>query len=1164
MDFVHGPFQGEIDYGQPEPEDAYHETNVALKDKIGIQDDGSDFGIELLDEIPATYTPTVKLGSPYYPWPSKAHFLTSLLFSSARLPFSDTQKKAALSWAKELGACDVPSLWSVKQSNNRISELVRNPMRKVTSASSNIFYINDIGHAIAKDYANPLTRFSMLDYPEDGGAGMSQVCNGQKMLLEMPSPPAARVGEKELYAMGRAVQYTDAGFIASDEQEVVPVSIFRRSFEDITDELACGVTPSSEKYLKLIPHPLREKAKGRMVYSVPLIIFMDDVSGNISKQWNKHHAIYMSNANLPREMLEKEFCVQFVTSSPHAAPMELMHSMQESISKAADSGIIAWDCKFDEEVMLVPQGLFLAGDNPMQAEECSHAGLNCNYFCRTCHVGGMKEYKESEAGYNSIFMEGNPRTPEDTMAQVCQQFDTALCSGAAGKIAAATTSTGIRDSASSSLINALVELGKKLRKREAGQLASAESEVHAALEKQLEDMLQGRTLQDAINPLLGMDYCIPYIGLNIHMDTPTEILHTVLLGIVKYFWGQTVFLLEKAKLLNLFQTRLDSLEQDGLNAPSLNAEYICHYKGGLIGKHFKSLAQIMPFVIYDLVPKSVLDGWTTIGELVVLIWHTKINDTESYLVSLTRTINDFLNVTAQCAPSILISKPKFHFLVHLPAYIHHFGPTIVFSTERYESFNHVFRLTCIYSNQRAPSRDTCATFTHNDTVKHIATGGYWYDTNVGGWVQGGTLVVAYLDDHPEQGRLLGIPRESLADPGAGKILAPKTSGHEFSPWEDTRCVEIFKRDSLQRPSHSHYYQGGSVVTSEHENVQLGRHIIFQDTVENKTRVGRIHEILISTATQHSVTFVALQIFSFMPARHHLLHLLCLCLENEERVVMGTVTLPFLVFILHELNTLQDIICAVNLQHNCLNTKCTHLSMKHLWQECIQTDRTTSIVEHQPSPEYLLNTFSIHNYQHIHSVLPEFLHETPLRVADPSTIRKTAVQQMQGKRLAKKSGGEVVNLPHDEDHSARPAFNHAKKQPKAKATSKKRRKSTSAEKQQQPVQAATWNGRAETTVPQPAVQSMLSTENNLQHHLPHPHYHPRMFAPPPIFASPPQMPPWMSQVPTFATSSSHGHYTSIIRSAPSIQVPTCDSLYHPAPETDSRQSGSRYHPYYHPP
>jgi hypothetical protein len=80
-----------------------------------------------------------------------------------------------------------------------------------------------------------------------------------------------------------------------------------------------------------MPNPIREYAKGRMCYSVPLIIFMDDVSGNISKQWNKHIVAYLSNANLSREMIEKEFCVRFVTSSPHASPMELSSAIRDSI-----------------------------------------------------------------------------------------------------------------------------------------------------------------------------------------------------------------------------------------------------------------------------------------------------------------------------------------------------------------------------------------------------------------------------------------------------------------------------------------------------------------------------------------------------------------------------------------------------------------------------------------------------------------------------------------------------------------------------------------------------------------------------------------------------------------------------------------------------------------
>ena len=83
---------------------------------------------------------------------------------------------------------------------------------------------------------------------------------------------------------------------------------------------------------KHMPNPLRAKANGRMAYSVPLIIFLDDVSGNISKQWNKHHVIYMSNALLPREMLDKQVSVQFCSASPHASPIELMHALRDNIT----------------------------------------------------------------------------------------------------------------------------------------------------------------------------------------------------------------------------------------------------------------------------------------------------------------------------------------------------------------------------------------------------------------------------------------------------------------------------------------------------------------------------------------------------------------------------------------------------------------------------------------------------------------------------------------------------------------------------------------------------------------------------------------------------------------------------------------------------------------
>lgn len=165
-----------------------------------------------------------------------------------------------------------------------------------------------------------------------------------------------------------------------------------------------------------MPHPLRAQAGGRMVYSVPLIIFIDDVSGNQSKQWNKHFSCYMSNGALPRNKLENEFHVRFVATSPNATPLEMMQGVRASIEyvfihilcialfnissrTTFATPISSWDCQSKEEVLLRPYGLLFAGDNPMQAELCSCAGLTTNHPCRTCKAGGTQEHKKTEKGF---------------------------------------------------------------------------------------------------------------------------------------------------------------------------------------------------------------------------------------------------------------------------------------------------------------------------------------------------------------------------------------------------------------------------------------------------------------------------------------------------------------------------------------------------------------------------------------------------------------------------------------------------------------------------------------------------------------------------------------------------------------------------------------------
>ncbi|KAH9913799.1 uncharacterized protein BXZ73DRAFT_55315, partial [Epithele typhae] len=302
------------------------------------------------------------------------------------------QKRAVLSWGKAMHAVDVPSMYALKKADTAIRELDNGITRKVVSLAGNIFYMNEVHAAIAKDFSNPLTRHAMTDYPRANANSVSEVHDGSKMLQDLPdelSSPAVRVRgriffvnellqtihgtfyipERFFYAPAEPLERNQSvevdyklhalvcevtgKYQVGSRRVIAPISWFNLSYAELVEQgkmlvgfegmftcfkqcaslttAPCHCVDGSSTYAAKMPNPLRAKSKGRMVYAVPLIVFMDDVSGNISKQWNKHHVIYMSNASLSREMLEKQFCVRFVTASPHASPMELMAAMKESI-----------------------------------------------------------------------------------------------------------------------------------------------------------------------------------------------------------------------------------------------------------------------------------------------------------------------------------------------------------------------------------------------------------------------------------------------------------------------------------------------------------------------------------------------------------------------------------------------------------------------------------------------------------------------------------------------------------------------------------------------------------------------------------------------------------------------------------------------------------------
>jgi hypothetical protein len=80
-----------------------------------------------------------------------------------------------------------------------------------------------------------------------------------------------------------------------------------------------------------MPNPIRKIAKGRPVFSLRIVPWSDDVSGNVSKQFNPHMNLYMLNANLPHQKAAQEYFVRFCSTSPHASSAEQFEALAEDL-----------------------------------------------------------------------------------------------------------------------------------------------------------------------------------------------------------------------------------------------------------------------------------------------------------------------------------------------------------------------------------------------------------------------------------------------------------------------------------------------------------------------------------------------------------------------------------------------------------------------------------------------------------------------------------------------------------------------------------------------------------------------------------------------------------------------------------------------------------------
>ncbi|KAH8921491.1 hypothetical protein BT69DRAFT_1206084, partial [Atractiella rhizophila] len=81
-----------------------------------------------------------------------------------------------------------------------------------------------------------------------------------------------------------------------------------------------------------LTNPLRDFAQGRRVLNIPLVLYCDDSSGNVSKRWNKHISALMTIAGLPHQLQQQEFNIHFIGTSNNVSATELLEGVVEQLN----------------------------------------------------------------------------------------------------------------------------------------------------------------------------------------------------------------------------------------------------------------------------------------------------------------------------------------------------------------------------------------------------------------------------------------------------------------------------------------------------------------------------------------------------------------------------------------------------------------------------------------------------------------------------------------------------------------------------------------------------------------------------------------------------------------------------------------------------------------
>ncbi|KAJ7170381.1 hypothetical protein C8R43DRAFT_1120811 [Mycena crocata] len=528
--------------------------------------------------------------------------LLDVLDNLPRCRFTSAQMNLIIHFARQLGVMNVLSLKGLCKIQKSLQAKCGHEPVKIESPQANIFYMNDIHDTLARNLANPLVAPHMHFYPELVTKGpISETFQAERWMEYTPDQltPMFSKGHKHFW-LEELARCADGTFviphtwIVRDGILTSDVSIVRCSadgrwhldsteaeivandlefdYDDLIAEFGENLDWADASQVPSMPNTMRKLVEDdEDLYVLMVSPWADDVSGNWSKQYNKHMNMYTGNGCLPGRLLQQEFHVHYVLSSPHASSAEQFAVFRDNVKSSETHPVKCFNAATNCKCRFIIRTPGLPADNPQQSEEIRQ---------------NLKQQLQ-------LAMRGDPKSVENLQR-----------------------STGTKDKITQFWITQLISKAQAMKVENPRRTAD---DVALELMTWL-DQQPG----DKMNPLLDI------AGLDPSQDTPVELLHTILLGVIKYIWHHMNTNRWSDSDRHLLAIRLQSTNLSGLTVPPIRAGYMIQYKNNLIGKHFKTLMQA--------------DTAISPSDLGARLWVAEIDDMDQYLGQIKIAVANLLDV----------------------------------------------------------------------------------------------------------------------------------------------------------------------------------------------------------------------------------------------------------------------------------------------------------------------------------------------------------------------------------------------------------------------------------------------------------------------------------------------------------------------------------------